>query len=45
MASGNTTEKINAFIDEKYIPLDNKIKLVIAVALIIAPIALFYFFS
>ena len=34
----------NAFLDTKYIPLDNKIKIGIAVVLIIAPIALFYFF-
>jgi type IV pilus assembly protein PilO len=33
----------NAFIDKKYIPLDNKFKIVIALVLIIAPIALFYF--
>ena len=37
-------QDLNAFIDTKYIPLDNKIKIVIALVLIIAPIALFYFF-
>ena len=36
-------QNLNAFIDTKYIPLDNKIKIVIALVLIIAPIALFYF--
>lgn len=47
MASEKKTPKkaqnLNAFIDTKYIPLDNKIKIVIALVLIIAPIALFYF--
>jgi type IV pilus assembly protein PilO len=47
MASEKKTPKkaqnFNAFIDTKYIPLDNKIKIVIALVLIIAPIALFYF--
>jgi type IV pilus assembly protein PilO len=37
-------QNFSAFIDTKYIPLDNKVKLVIALVLIIAPIALFYFF-
>lgn len=37
-------QNFGAFIDTKYIPLDNKIKLVIALALIVAPIVLFYFF-
>lgn len=36
-------QNLNALIDTKYIPLDNKIKIVIALVLIIAPIALFYF--
>jgi type IV pilus assembly protein PilO len=48
MASEKKTPKkaqnLNAFIDTKYIPLDNKIKIGIALVLIIAPIALFYFF-
>lgn len=48
MASEKKTPKkaqnLSAFIDTKYIPLDNKIKIVIALVLIIAPIALFYFF-
>jgi type IV pilus assembly protein PilO len=37
-------QNFGAFIDTKYIPLDNKVKLVIALVLIIAPIVLFYFF-
>ena len=31
------------FIDEKYIPLDNKVKIVIAVGLFLLPVVLFYF--
>ena len=45
MASDKKTSKLNAFIDTKYIPLDNKIKLGVYVALIVLPIGLFYFFS
>ena len=45
MASDKKTSKLNAFIDTKYIPLDNKIKLAIFVTLIVLPIGLFYFFS
>ncbi len=45
MASSNTTSKINDFIDGKYIPLDPKIKIAIAVVALIVPVALFYFLS
>jgi len=45
MASDKKTSKLNAFIDTKYIPLDNKFKLAIYVVLIVLPIGLFYFFS
>lgn len=47
MASDNKDKsaKVNAFLDSKYIPLDNKIKLAIFVALIALPIGLFYFFT
>ena len=45
MASENKTSKLNAFLDAKYIPLDNKIKLAIFVILVVLPIGLFYFFS
>lgn len=38
-----TTSKFATFLDQKYIPLDNKIKIAIAVVLVIIPIALFYF--
>lgn len=43
-APGKASEKINKVIDDKYVPLDNKIKAVIFIALCVAPIALFYFF-
>lgn len=45
MASSNIAPKINAFIDNKYIPLDNKIKVVAAVVALILPVVLFYFLS
>ena len=45
MASGKSAEQINAFIDNKYAPLDNKIKIAIFVVACIAPVALFYFLS
>ncbi len=35
--------KLDTFINEKYIPLDKKFKIIIAVVLIILPIALFWF--
>jgi type IV pilus assembly protein PilO len=43
MASDKKTSKINAFIDTKYIPLDNKIKLVVLIVLVVLPVGLFYF--
>jgi type IV pilus assembly protein PilO len=43
MASDNKAAKFNAFLDTKYIPLDNKIKLAIVIALLVVPIGLFYF--
>ena len=45
MAASTLAPKINAFIDDKYIPLDNKIKAVVAIVVLIAPLALFYFLS
>ena len=45
MASSNIASKINAFIDDKYIPLDAKIKVIVAVVALIIPVALFYFLS
>lgn len=44
MAAGSLNTKITAFIDDKYIPLEPKVKLAIAVAFVIVPIALWYFF-
>ena len=38
-----SNSKVSAFIDEKYIPLDKKIKIAIGVLLVILPVALFYF--
>lgn len=38
-------EQFNAFIDTKYIPLDNKLKLAIFAALIVLPVALYYFLA
>lgn len=45
MASDKKASKVNAFIDTKYIPLDNKIKLAIFIVLIVLPLGLFYFLS
>lgn len=45
MASGKAAEKVTAFIDNKYAPLDNKIKIAIVAVACIVPIALFYFLS
>ncbi|MCI5223769.1 MAG: pilus assembly protein PilO, partial [Candidatus Electrothrix sp. AR4] len=42
MASASSTAKFDTFLKEKYIPLDDKIKIVIAIALLVLPIALFY---
>lgn len=35
--------KFATFIDQKYIPLDKKFKILIAVVILVAPVALFYF--
>ena len=43
MASGASTAKFDTFIEEKYLPLDTKIKVLIAIAAVLVPIALFYF--
>ena len=39
-----SNSKLATFIDEKYIPLDKKIKIAIAVIMVILPVALFYIF-
>jgi len=36
--------KLTTFLDQKYIPLDKKIKIAIAAILVILPVVLFYFF-
>ncbi len=43
MTLGNLTTQFDSFIEGKYIPLDQKIKIAVAVAALIFPIALFYF--
>ncbi|HEB50613.1 MAG TPA: pilus assembly protein PilO [Desulfobulbus sp.] len=43
MASGASTAKFDTFIEEKYLPLDGKVKALIAIAAVLVPIALFYF--
>ena len=43
MASQNAKSKFDVFIEEKYIPLDQKIKIGIALGIVIALIAGFYF--
>ncbi len=43
MASSNSEKKFDAFLDEKYIPLDIKAKIGIVLATVVILIALFYF--
>ncbi|CAK8724878.1 MAG: pilus assembly protein PilO [Candidatus Electrothrix sp. AX5] len=43
MASENTASKFDVFIEEKYIPLDQKIKIAVAVGVVAALLAGFYF--
>ena len=45
MASSNSAKQFDSFLDEKYIPLDKKIKIGIVVAAVVIPIVLFYFLS
>ncbi len=45
MASESIKSKIDVFISAKYIPLDNKIKLLIGAVVVILPVLLFYFIS
>lgn len=42
MASGASTAKFDTFIEEKYLPLDRKIKIFIVIAAVLVPIVLFY---
>lgn len=43
MASSNSAKNFDTFLDEKYIPLDKKVKIGLFCAAIVIPIALFYF--
>ena len=43
MSSGASTAKFDIFIEEKYLPLDGKVKALIAIVAVLVPIALFYF--
>jgi type IV pilus assembly protein PilO len=43
-AKASAPDKIDTFISEKYIPLDKKVKILVAVALFVLPVVLFYFF-
>lgn len=45
MADADLSKKIDTFITKKYIPLDKKIKIVIAVLLIAAPVGLYVYLS
>lgn len=44
MASGNQLAKFDTFIDEKYIPLDKKVKILILVLAFLVPVGLCYYF-
>ena len=43
MASENSKSKFDAFVTEKYVPLDQKIKMALPVVIVVALIAVFYF--
>ena len=43
MASESSAAKFDTFIEKKYIPLDNKIKVILAIVLIALPLVIFYF--
>lgn len=43
MASSNSAKKFDTFLDEKYAPLDQKVKIGIVLAAVVIPVALFYF--
>lgn len=44
MAAGDITNKFDTFVDDKYIPLDFKAKIAIAVVVLLLPAAACYFF-
>jgi len=43
MATVNISEKIDTFINDKYIPLEKKIKILLAVLVVLLPVVVFYF--
>jgi len=45
MASSKSAKQFDTFLDEKYIPLEKKIKIGIVFAAVVIPTALFYFLS
>jgi len=44
MASASSTAKFDTFVSEKYIPLERKTKIILALLIFILPLVLFYFF-
>jgi type IV pilus assembly protein PilO len=45
MASSTSTNSFDTFLDEKYIPLEKKVKIIIVIAAVVVPIVLFYLLS
>ncbi len=45
MVSSISTNSFDTFLDEKYIPLERKNKIIIVIAAVLVPVALFYFLS
>ncbi|MCI5145943.1 MAG: pilus assembly protein PilO [Candidatus Electrothrix sp. AR3] len=43
MASETSAAKLDTFINDKYIPLDNKIKVILGIIIAVLPFVLFYF--
>lgn len=44
MAPASSSTKFNTFINDKYIPLERKVKIILAVLIFLLPVVLFYFF-
>lgn len=44
MASASSSARYDTFISEKYIPLERKTKILLAVLIVVLPVVLFYFF-
>lgn len=45
MASASSSAKFDTFISDKYIPLERKVKIILALLVFILPLVLFYFLS